>query len=448
MIRKNTALLTSTLVAVAIAATACGAAPGSDSNGDTSSGSNAALAKSTAQQLGIDLSKCGIDPTKKFTGTVKIGQTLPQTGGPAAAAFAPIGVALKAAFEAFNATSGLPVKFEVVQADDQFNPAKALAATEKLIDSDKVVALTSTIGTPSVAAVAPLLDQQCVPMVTGLAGAQVADNPKKHPWTTIFTLPSSVDARAWVENVVETYPNGAKIGMFYANDESGKAYLAAVKKYLAGTKSTLVSTQTIEDSDSAAPASQVTTLRASGANVLLAAPTGAQCVSLMKQVASVGWKPRFYVSSSCPATLFDVAGSAANNVIVNQYTKDPARAPFNTDPAVLKAVAAMKKYAPQLKVNNTAISGFFYAEPFFAAVKAAAASPLGLTSLGLLAATVHLNFQLETGFPGVKFNLNYPSDEVALEAAEMRQYVSASKLFTDIKLYNFEGQMTGIASVK
>jgi branched-chain amino acid transport system substrate-binding protein len=438
-------LLAASLVVVALFGAACSStAPGGGGN-NNNSGSAGAAADAAAKALGIDLSKCATDPTTKFGPTVKVGETYAMSGGPATA-FAPVGEGVKAAFANFNATSGMSTKFDLVQADDQFAPDKALTATQQLIDQDKVVAMTGTIGTPAVLAVRPLLETSCVPMLPALSGGATSDLPSKFPWTVPFTLPSAVDARVWVDNLAEKFPNGAKVAMFYANDASGKEFLAAVKHYIGSTKSTLVSTQSIEDTDSAAPASQVTTMRSSGATVLVAAPTGAQCASLMKEVAGQGWKPTFYMSSTCSTSLFDIAGSSANGVYVNQYVKDPTRAPYNTDPAVVAAIAALKKYAPGTPINNSSIAGMMYPTPFFEAVKKAATSSLGLSRLGLLEAATHMSFQSDLLISGIKYQLDYPKDEVAFEAADLTQYVASSKTFTNVKLYNFEGQMTGVAS--
>jgi branched-chain amino acid transport system substrate-binding protein len=448
LVRRKPVIVASIAVTVALVSAACSSnAPGggSSSGGGTTSGGSANEAQTVAKALGINLSKCPSDPTQKLTGTIKLGQTYAQSGGPATA-FAPVGKGVKVGVQNFNATSGLPEKFTLTQADDQFAPDKALTATQQLIQQNKVAAMTTTIGTPSVLAIRPLLDSSCVPEIGGAAGGAVANQPSKYPWTVVWTLPSALDARVWVQSIADKYPNGTKVGMFYANDASGKEFLSAVKKYLATTKSTLVSSQSIEDTDAAAPASQVTTLRSSGAKVLVAAPTGSQCVSLMKEVAGQGWKPTFYMSSTCSTSLFDLAGSAANGVYVNQYVKDPTRAPYNTDPAVVAAVKALKQYAPGLAITNSSIAGMMYPTPLFQAIRLAAKSPLGLSRLGILQAATHMTYAPPLLIPGIKYSLNYPTDKVAEEAADLTQYKSSNKSFANIKLYDFEGQLTGVAS--
>jgi branched-chain amino acid transport system substrate-binding protein len=436
-------LLIVAVVAVALMGAACSSTPG----GSTRSSGSSSSADAVAKALGIDLSKCALDPTQRLSGTVKLGQTYPMSGGPAAA-FAPLGHGVKASVENFSATSGLPVKFDLIQADDQFAPDKALTATQKLIQQDKVSAMTTTIGTPSVVAIRPLLEQNCIPLIAGAATGASANQPSKYPWAVAFTLPSAVDTKVWATHIASKFPNGAKVAMFYSDNASGQDYYKSFKQYLGQTKSKIVSTQTIQDTDSAAPASQVTTMKASGANVLVAAPTGAQCATLMQTTAAAGWKPTFYMTWACSSSLFDLAGSAANGVYVNKIVKDPTRAPYNNDPAVKSAVAILKQYAPGATITDQSLIGMMFTEPLFDAIKSAEKSPLGLSRLGLLQAATHMSFQPDLLIPGVKYQLNYPTDEVAMEAAQLTQYKAADKTFTYDKLYNFEGQMTGLASLK
>jgi hypothetical protein len=113
---------------------------------------------------------------------------------------------------------------------------------------------------------------------------------------------------------------------------------------------------------------------------------------------------------------------------------------------VVAAVKALKQYAPGLAVTNSSIAGMMYASPLFEAIKLAQKSPLGLSRLGLLQAATHMSFQPPLLIPGIKYSLNYPTDEVAQESAYLTQYKSSDKSFTNIKLYSFEGQLTGTAS--
>jgi branched-chain amino acid transport system substrate-binding protein len=344
-----------------------------------------------------------------------------------------------------NATSG-NTQVKLTQVDDQFDPAKTLTAAKQLIDQDHVAALTTVLGTSNIIGLNPLLKAACVPLIADQAGGAEANSPKSNPWSVVWTLPSSVDARIWVEDATKKFPQGAKIAIFAANDSSGKDYVDAIKHYVAGTKNKIVTTQTIEDTDSAAPASQVTTMRSSGANVVMSAPTGGQCIAEMKEIAGQGWKPTQYMSYTCPSSLFDLTGAAANGVYLNQYIKDPTRTPYKTDPAVIAAEAALKKYAPGTVANTTSLAGIVYEEAMMKAIANAKASALGLTRLGLLQAATHMEYQSSLMITGITYHLNYPSDEVAMEGAQISSYNAAAKTFKYGKIYDFDGQMTGVAS--
>lgn len=440
--RNKRPLLTLAVVGIAALTTACGStAPGGDSGGSSGSNSEATTA---AKALGIDLNKCATDPTKAVSAPVPVGETFPKSGGPAAI-FAPIGAGVSTAIAQNNDTAG-STQLKLTQVDDQFDPAKTLTGAKQLIDQDNVAALTSILGTSNIIGLNSLLNSECVPLIAAQAGGVEANTPKTNPWTVIWTLPSAVDARIWVDAATAKYPSGAKIAVFTANDSSGKDYLNAIKHFVKGTKHKIVSTQTIENTDSAAPSSQVTTMRNSGANVLMSAPTGGQCISEMKEVAAQGWNPTHYMSYTCPSSLFDLTGAAADGVFLNQYVKDPTRAPYNTDPAATAATAALAKYSPSTPANTTSFGGLIYEEALIKAVEAAKGSKLGISRLGLLQAATHMDYQPDLTITGVKFHLNYPDDEVAMEGAQLSSYQAATKTFDYGKLYNYDGKMTGVAS--
>jgi len=428
--------LAGAVLALGLLVTAC-SSPGGDSAGaaDTSSESNAA-----AKALGIDLAACPTDVTKAFGTTVKVGNTIPQTG-PVAPALGGIGPAMKEAFRQFNETSGLGTTFELVQGDDAFTPDKALTTTQTLLDKDGVDLITGVVGTAQVAAIRGVLGGECVPLMPGISGGTSANNPAEYPWTSVFTQPSALDARIMMASINENHPDGANVAVLYSNNESGKDYLSALEKY-AG-KSKIVKTETIEATETGSPSSQITTLRSTGATVVIAVPTAAQCASTMQEVSNQGWNADRYMSSVCASLTFDVAGAAANGWHITTYAKDPTRGEFVNDPVVVTAIDSIKKASPSTPITTTTMTGFLYPQPFFEAAKVAAKSPLGLSRLGMMDAVTHLDFQPALLKPGVKFKLDGLKDQVAIEASYLSVYNSDTKLFEDGKLYDFEGQMTG-----
>ncbi|GAA1545216.1 ABC transporter substrate-binding protein [Nocardioides humi] len=420
--------------------TGCGAPGGSGGTSELSDAESAA-----AKNLGIDLDDCPAGVTDEVEGTVKVGQTLPLSG-PIASALSPIGAGVQVRFEVANESGAYEHDFELVQKDDQFAPDKALVASRELVAKDQPVAFTSQVGTPQVLAVRDVMEETCTPLIPAVSNGVSANSPDSHPWTAVVTLPSAVDVRAWKDHVVETHPDGAKVAFLYSNDASGEDYRAAVERELEGTDLELVATESVEITETAAPASQITTLRSSGADVMFLAPQASQCTPALTEMASQGWHPDIYVTASCPTLALDQAGQAADGVYYNRYLKDPLRAPDNNDPDVLAWLDNMKRYEPGAPINQTSLAGYVDAAVFFAAVDDALDSELGLSRLGLIVAAAHVDFQSELMPDGVKIQLDGLDDQVAIESTLMAKYDASTKILDDVKLYDYQGQMTGVAS--
>ncbi|MBS42457.1 MAG: hypothetical protein CMH83_04675 [Nocardioides sp.] len=437
--KKPLALVVASLSALVL--TACGAAPGSDSS-SASTDDDAAV--SAAEELGMDLADCPAGVTEPLPAEANVGLTLPLTGGPATA-FAVLGPGAQAALEEANATAGLDTSFNVIQKDDQFLPDKTLAATQELVQKDQVVAMTAVVGTAGVMAIRDILREDCVPGVSMAAGGVGAIDPE-YPEIVQGVVPFTLDARIWVEAVNERYPDGAKIATFIGNTESGKDYGEQIDRWLeeTGSASEIVSAETIEAADAASPSSQVTTMRNSGADVLFAAPTGGQCISMLTEMANQGWEPETFLTTNCASsTYFGAAGPAADGVQTVQSFKDINSPRFAGDEGIAAVRDALTEYAPDADVENTTTySGYFYAETLVEAAKAAAESDLGLSQLGIIYAARHLDFHSPLLIDGVDFTVNGTEDMVPIEAAELNTWSVDDGGFVQGELYDFEGELT------
>ena len=78
---------------------------------------------------------------------IKIGQTMPYSGP--LSAFGTIGRAQAAYFEMVNAQGGINGrKIRLISLDDGYSPPKTIEQTRKLVESDEVLLLFSSFGTP------------------------------------------------------------------------------------------------------------------------------------------------------------------------------------------------------------------------------------------------------------------------------------------------------------
>src|SRR5205814_9380056 len=99
--------------------------------------------------------------------------------GPAAALGTGMRTGLQAAFEEINSKGGVHGrKLKLTSVNDGYEPDRAIAATKKLIEEDKVFALVGAVGTPTSAAAQPVATAAKVPFMGAFTGAGFLRNPK------------------------------------------------------------------------------------------------------------------------------------------------------------------------------------------------------------------------------------------------------------------------------
>jgi branched-chain amino acid transport system substrate-binding protein len=411
------------------------AAPAAAPSQSGTTSSAPSTVKATAKALGIDLSKCDSTLTKKITGDLKLGMTAAQSGPNAI-----FGQVANEAKSVLEKTKIAGHQIELVVADDQYDPQQAIAQTGKLIDEDHVNALAATVGSASAVAIQPTVNQSCIPDIGILAGDPALQDPKKNPYAVSVYQPFSVETRTWIADLNEKFPKGAKVALFTANNDTGTQYADGVKAALKGTKHKLVSTQTIENTDTSAPTSQVTTMKASGADVLLAEAGPLACPTLLKTVGNSGWKPAIYMASICAVPLLlKSAGDSANGIRVAQISKDFTDPQWASDPQVVAYKASLPPDTSD--VNATvAQGGYQVATMIQDVVKRASASPIGLSPLSMLYAARTLDIAPPMYLDGVKVHLDLLKDAVPVQSNWLATFDSSTSLFKLDKLYSFEGK--------
>ena len=169
---------------------------------------------------------------------ILIGSTFGDSGN-----FAAIGVPALAAFEAVlnrvNANGGIGGrKLVLVHYDDQWDAANAKALTEKLVEEDKVFAL-SLEGSPVIISSLDYIKQQGIPLVYAATGLNVLYS-ENTPESNIFPVQPEykqdgrfLAARVFHEalfgaNKDQKLAPDAMIGVMYANNDTGNNLLEGV----------------------------------------------------------------------------------------------------------------------------------------------------------------------------------------------------------------------------
>jgi branched-chain amino acid transport system substrate-binding protein len=353
--------------------------------------------------------------------TIVIGGTVPITGP--AALFGSVGRGADAYFKYVNAHGGVNGrKIKYVYRDDAYDPSKTVQLTRELVENDKVFAIFSTIGTDNTIATTDYLNAAKVPQLfAGTGAARVGDAAKTHPWTMGY-LPS-FRAEGAIYGRAIAKQAGAKVAVLYEASDFGKDMTTGLKKGLGAKASAVVAEQAYQPTDTSID-SQMSTLRASGANVLVLNVTPQYAILAYLAAHKFGWRPKIYLSSVCisPNVMDIVRASVGQEVNGSQsiaFVKDPTDTAWAKDPAVVLYRSILKKYAPDAKPEDVYnFYGMGVAYTMVDALKHAGKNP---TRASLLKAAQHLDETNPFMRPGVKIATS-PTDYYPISKAQLVRY--------------------------
>src|SRR5438309_426509 len=158
---------------------------------------------------------------------IKVGNIMPYSGP--LSAYAIIGKTQAAFFNKVNAEGGINGrKINFVSYDDGFSPPKTVEQARKLVESDEVLLMFQSLGTPTNAAIEKYMNARKVPQLFVATGATRFGDPKNFPWTMGWQPTYQTEGRIYAKFLLQNHPNG-KIGVLYQNDDSGKDYLKGLK---------------------------------------------------------------------------------------------------------------------------------------------------------------------------------------------------------------------------
>ena len=450
------------LVAAATFVALLGAACGSnDDGGEESTDTTAtpetggASTDTTAEGGGeggfaVDTADCPDDATAPIEGTVRIGTTMPLSGGAAAAAFAPVAAGIRAYVDYANEQELVPgVTLEITVEDDQFNPSLTTPAVEGLIDETQVNLFTGMIGTANNLAVRDLLNEECYPQLFTNTGAPVWGDVENFPWTIGGLAPYNTEVAIYTADMQEQFPDGATAAVFHVNSEFGLSYANAFEPLAEEAGFEIQTTQTVENADNNPPASQVAAIAEGQPDIILAVPLGAQCPAFLSELANAkaaneGWEPRVYITNTCASTLLlSIAGANADGIITSTAVKDANDPANDSDPAVSEYRADIDATGRDFGGDYaTAYAGWVAGELTVEVLRLASESDEGLTRASILNAARTLEYTPSLAREGVTFTLNGADDPYMVESLQVVQYDADTTSYEEIGdvVTEFEGQ--------
>src|SRR5262245_29925390 len=277
---------------------------------------------------------------------IKISNTNPYSGP--ASAYGVIGKTIAAYFNKINAEGGVNGrKINFISYDDGYSPPKTVEQARKLVESDEVLLLFQTLGTPCNTAIQKYLNAKKVPQLFVATGATKWNDPKHFPWTIGWQPNYQSEGHIYAQYLIKNHPNG-KVGILYQNDDYGKDYVKGLKDGLNG-KMPIVAELPYETTDPTVD-SQIVSLKASGADVFFNVTIPKFAAQAIKKAGEIGWKPIHLlnsVSQSVGGVLRPAGLEYSKGLFSTYYLKDPTDPQWQNDAAYKDWVAFMEKHYPE-----------------------------------------------------------------------------------------------------
>jgi branched-chain amino acid transport system substrate-binding protein len=279
---------------------------------------------------------------------IKIGNTNPYSGP--ASSYSVVGKTEAAFFKMINEQGGINGrKINFISYDDAYSPPKTVEQVRKLVESDEVLLLFNTLGTPPNTAIHKYCNAKKVPQLFVATGATKWGDPKNFPWTMGWQPNYQSEGQIYAAWLLEEKP-GAKVAVLYQNDDYGKDYVKGFKDGLGDkAKLIIVSELPYEVTDPTVD-SQVVSLKASGADVFFNVTIPKFAAQAIRKVAEIGWKPLHVLNnvSASVGTVLKPAGLENSKDIVSTfYFKDPTDPTWKDDAGYKDWLAYMDKSYPE-----------------------------------------------------------------------------------------------------
>src|SRR6266508_4225138 len=351
---------------------------------------------------------------------IKIGNIMPYSGP--ASAYGQIGRTEAAYFKKINDAGGINGrKINFVSYDDAYSPPKTVEQARKLVESDEVLLVFNSLGTPPNSAIQKYMNAKKVPQLFVATGATKWNDPQNFPWTMGWQPNYQSEGRIYAAYILKNYPNG-KIAALWQNDDAGKDQMKGLRDGLGDKAGMIIADKSYEVSDPTID-SQIVALKDSGADIMMtwAAPKGA--AQAIRKVAELGWKPVYFlgnVSTSVAAVLKPAGLENSKGIISTAYLKDPTDPLWKDDPGIKTWLAFMDKYFPDGdKTNINNIYGYASAQTMVQVLKQCGDN---LTRENVMKQAASLkDFTGDALLPGIKINAA-PNDFFPIEQMQVMKF--------------------------
>jgi branched-chain amino acid transport system substrate-binding protein len=274
--------------------------------------------------------------------TILIGQSA-ALSGPAELLGKEMKSGAEAYFKVINDAGGINGrKIKLISLDDGYEPDRAKANTQKLINDDKVLALFGYVGTPTSNAALPVFTEAKVPFIGAFTGAQSLREPFNR---YIFNVRASYfdETERIVENLVA---QGVKnIAVFYQNDAYGKAGLAGMERAMKKRNLPITALATVER-NTVNVGDAVKTMVKADATAIVMISAYKSCAAFIREMQKAGKFPLFWnVSFVGSKALADELGDASRGTQISQVVPFPWSTEYKVVSEYQKVIGGEANYS-------------------------------------------------------------------------------------------------------
>lgn len=252
-------------------------------------------------------------------------------------------------------------KLNLISYDDEYDPPRCVANTQKLIIDDQVFALFCYVGTPTTVKIIPLVDEAHIPLLGMFTGANALREPFHRYIVNVrasYYQETTEAVRRFVEDL-----GLSKIAVFYQYDAYGfdglKGTELALKHYgLAPVARGFYLRGTLDVEEG------LERIAASGAQAVVMIGTYEPCAKFINLAKQSGFNPLFHnVSFVGAEELARRLPPDSDNVFVTQVVPPPESPESKT---LLwgagEYIDLLKKYYPAERPNSVGLEGYINAK--------------------------------------------------------------------------------------
>jgi branched-chain amino acid transport system substrate-binding protein len=363
---------------------------------------------------------------------IKIGNIMPYSGP--ASAYGVIGKTEAAYFKKINDAGGINGrKINFISYDDGYSPPKTVEQARKLVESDEVLFIFNSLGTPPNSAIHKYMNSKKVPQLFVATGATKWNDPKDFPWTMGWQPNYQSETQIYAKYILKNNPN-AKIAVLFQNDDYGKDYLKGLKDGLgAKAASMIVAEESFETSEPSVD-NHIVKLKSTNADIFVNISTPKFAAQAIKKMAEIQWKPLHFlnnVSASVGSVIKPAGYENSQDIISAAYLKDPSDKQWDNDAGMKEFYAFLAKDFPEGdRLDGSVVVGYGVSQTL---VKVLQMCGDNLTRENVMKQAASLkDFRTEVLLPGIKINTG-PTDFAPISSLQLMKFKGEKwELFGDV----------------